>query len=274
MELDPIYKASIQKALNERAGQILTTDGVFGPKTTTALMIYQKQMGIPPSGTYDVATSNLLDPFIRQKFLTFANFVQVATALSVSVAHVRAVSAVESGGAGFLPDGRVKILFERHHFYQALLKKYGAARTAAIRAANPADLIDPVAGGYSTGPTALARSIAEHVRFAQAFKIDKDCAIYATSFGMYQVMGFNHELVGFATLSDFYVAMSLSETNHMDAFVQFNKKNASGKMWRALQANDWATYAKYYNGPNYAKYQYDVKLADNFGRYTKNIYAV
>lgn len=273
MELDPIYKASIQKALNERAGQRLDTDGIFGGKTTTALMIYQKQMGIPQSGLYDVATQNLLDPFIRQKFLTFNNIIKASTDLQVTTAHVRAVSAVESNGAGFLPDGRVKLLFERHHFLKALLAKYGPEKVAQIRAANPPALIDSSAGGYATGPTAADRAIGEQLRFNAAFKIDKECAIYATSFGLFQVMGFNHELVGFSNLSDFYVAMCTSETKHMDAFVQFNKKNAGGKMWRALQMNDWATYAKYYNGSNYAINKYDVNLKDKFDRYSKNIYA-
>lgn len=39
-----------------------------------------------------------------------------AKRLGVDVPTVRAVAEVESNGVGFLPDGRPKILFERHIF--------------------------------------------------------------------------------------------------------------------------------------------------------------
>ena len=47
--------------------------------------------------------------------LTSADFARAAAALGCVPAAVRAVVEVESKG-GFLPDGRVRILFERHKF--------------------------------------------------------------------------------------------------------------------------------------------------------------
>lgn len=265
MDLDPIYKAGIQKALNERANQTLTPDGVFGLKTVAALKAYQTLNKLPTSGTYDVATANLLDPFIRLKFLTFNSILKASVDLGVSAAHVRTVCDVESNGAGFFADGRVKILFERHHFLKALQERFSAAKVAELQKANP-DLINPVAGGYLSG-------VNEYTRFDRAFKIDQVAAIRATSFGLFQIMGFNFEFAGFTDINAFYNAMRQSESNHLNAFVSFNKKYVKGRLATYLVNRDWANYALTYNGPAYAKNKYDTKLADSYAKFTKNIYA-
>lgn len=265
MDLDPIYKASIQKALNERANQSLAPDGVFGLKTVSAIKAYQALNKLPLSGTYDVATANLLDPFIRQKFLTFNSILKASVDLNVSAAHVRTVCDVESNGSGFFADGRVKILFERHHFLKALQARYSAAKVAELMKQNP-DIISATSGGYLVGAN-------EYMRFDRACKIDQQAAIYATSFGLFQIMGFNHEFAGFSDMSSFYNAMLQSETNHLNAFVSFNKKYVKGRLQAYLAKEDWANYALTYNGPAYAKNKYDTKLATSYAKYKKDVYA-
>lgn len=265
MDMDPIYKSGVQKALNERAGQNLVPDGVFGLKTVSALKAYQKLHNLPLSGIYDVPTSNLLDPFIRQKFLTFNSILKAAADLGASSAHVRTVCDVESNGAGFFNDGRVKILFERHHFLAALQTRYLPAKVAELQKANP-DIINSVSGGYNSG-------VSEYLRFDRAWHIDPEAAIYATSFGLFQIMGFNFKFAGFADLKAFYMSMNQSETNHLNAFVSFNKKYRNGELQALLNKQDWPGYAKLYNGPKYAINNYDTKLANSFVKYSKNVYA-
>lgn len=265
MSFDPIYTSGIQKAINEKAQQRLTCDGAFGTKSRDALKVLQGRLGIPVTGTYDAATEQRLDGFIRSKYLTMESFSSAANNLGVTPAHVRTVCAVESNGAGFLPDGRVKILFERHHFLNALKKRLPANVVAKLQAANP-DIINSNSGGY-------VGNEGEWSRFERAAAIDEYSAIYATSFGLFQIMGFNYADAGYGDINAFKASMSTSETNQLMAFVNFNKVYRKGVLWTALRSGDWVTYASTYNGPAYAKNQYDVKLATSFNKYTKDINA-
>lgn len=262
---DPIYVAGIQKAINEKAGQKLVTDGSFGPKSVAALKLCQFKLELEPTGVYDQATQDVLDPFIRKKYITMDSLAGAADMLGVTTAHVRAVCDVEAGGSGFLPDGRVDILFERHHFYNALSKKLNQNQLNLLTK-NEANLVNKSPGGYYGNE-------AEYKRFARAMVIDRASAIYATSFGMFQIMGFNYQFAGYQSLEEFYDSMLESEVNHLTAFVRFNMKYRSGILQRSLKVNDWTSYASNYNGPNYAKNQYDKKLADSFAKYKKNINA-
>ncbi|BCM95126.1 hypothetical protein [Burkholderia phage FLC6] len=264
MNYDPVYTAGIQKAINEKAGQNLKPDGAFGPMSVAALRTCQAKLGCPVTGVYDAATSAILDPFIRQKYLTMASFQAAAQALGVTPAHVRTVCAVESNGAGFLPDGRVKILFERHWFSASLIdRKIPNYQTLA--AAN-SDIINHTPGGYIGGT-------GEYPRLARAIKIDPYSAYYAASYGLFQIMGFNASFAGYGTPEALYNACQQSETNQLLAFVSFIKNYRAGVLWTALKAQDWVKFALNYNGSNYKANQYDTKLATNFATYTNNINA-
>jgi hypothetical protein len=265
MSFDSIYTAGIQKAINEKAKQRLTCDGAFGAKSQTALKVYQTQCGLKPTGIYDAATQAQLEPFIKQKFLTIDSINKAATALGVTPAHVRTVCDVESNGAGFLPDGRVKILFERHHFLAALKKRVPALKLLQLQKDNP-DIINATPGGY-------VGNEGEYPRFLRACAIDLYSAYYATSFGLFQIMGFNHEFAGYKDIGAFVTDMKLSETHQLLAFVNFNKTYRKGILLTALKGQDWAGYALAYNGSNYKKNMYDTKLGNSFSKYSKNLLA-
>lgn len=265
MDFDPLYTAGIQKAINEKAKQTLTPDGQFGAKSVAALKVFQKQSNIPATGVYDAATFALLDGFIREKYITLASIQSAAKALGVLPAHIRTICSVESAGSGFLPGGKATILFERQHFLVALKKKFTAAKIAEWTVAN-GDIINPVRGGYLGGE-------AEYTRFNRAFRIDSESAIYGTSFGMFQVMGFNYVSAGYTSLTRYYSDMIASETKQLIAFVAFLETYKGGKCLTALKAQDWATFALNYNGNDYKANNYDTKLAAAFSKYSKNIAA-
>ncbi|NJM92325.1 MAG: DUF3380 domain-containing protein [Rhodospirillaceae bacterium] len=50
-----------------------------------------------------------------------------------------------------------------------------------------------------------------------------------------------------------------SEAGQLEGMVRFLKAN---KLVRALADKNWATLARHYNGPDFAKNQWDTKLAD------------
>lgn len=188
------------------------------------------------------------DPFTGNPApLTPADFARAAAALGCPVAAVRAVVEVESKG-GFLPDGRPRILFERHKF-SALTNHAHDADYPAISARLP--------GGYLGG----AR---EYDRLGEALALDRQAALKSASWGAFQIMGFNHAAAGYADVESFVAAMVSGHAAQLDAFVAFVR--AAG-LAPALAAQDWPAFARGYNGPAYARFAYDTKIAAAYARF-------
>ncbi len=182
-----------------------------------------------------------------------ADYQRAAAALGVDVATIRAVAEVESRGRGFGPDGQPVILFERHVFDR---------RTSGRFRSKVPDLSHPTPGGY--GPSSM-----QHSRLQRAADLDRDAALQSASWGLFQIMGFNHRAAGHPTLQGFINAMYRGEGDQLDAVISFIK--AHGSMVAALRAKDWATFARLYNGPAYAKNKYDTKLAAAYAKYTRPV---
>lgn len=164
-----------------------------------------------------------------------------AARIGCQVASVRAVIDVESRG-GFLPDGRPKILFERHYFSRLTKKAFDATH---------ADISNPKWGGYKGGA-------AEYERLGRAIKLNRDAALRSASWGAFQIMGDNYKLCGFANAESFVAAVVSGEAAQLDAFCSFIKKTGLDD---ELIRRDWAGFARGYNGPAYKANKYDEKLA-------------
>ena len=191
----------------------------------------------------------------RKIGLTFDDYKDAAKTLQCDVEAIRAFAKVESRGSGFLPDGRPVILFERHIFNR-LLKAKGMS-------CDDTSICSSKSGGYLGG----AR---EHDRLDKAIAVDKESALQSASWGMFQVMGFNWKVCGYASLRDFIICANRSEKDHLDMFVGFIKSN--NKLLTAVRNKDWPTAARIYNGPGYKKNNYDVKLAQAYSEeITRNL---
>lgn len=164
-----------------------------------------------------------------------------AAKLACEIAAVRAVMQVESRG-GFLPDGRPRILFERHYFSRLTNRAFDHDHP---------DISAAKAGGYSGGA-------AEYDRLNRAAKLDLKAAIRSASWGAFQVMGDHFKRLGYATPEAFADGMCASEDKHLEAFVAFVKFNSLDD---ELRRQDWAGFARGYNGPNYKINRYDEKMA-------------
>jgi hypothetical protein len=175
------------------------------------------------------------------KRLTDAGIARAAATLGCEVAAVKAVIAVEAAGAGFLPDGRPKILFERHIFRRLTGNRFDASHPA----------ISGPAGGYKGGD-------AEYVRLHQALQLDGEAAVQSASWGIGQIMGFNWKLCGEKSLYGFLLAVHNDEDAQLGLMVGFIQ---SAELADELRRKDWAGFARGYNGPAYARNSYDVKLA-------------
>jgi hypothetical protein len=182
--------------------------------------------------------------------LTQQDFVIAAESLKCEVAAVKAVAEVEARGAGFLADGRPKILFEAHHFSRATGHIY--------------DLLYPLISSPKWKKELYLGGVREYERLHQAVALDARAAIRSTSWGAFQIMGFNHAAAGFGTPEEFVRAMFASEGEHLKAFVAFVQSMKLGKL---IQQKNWEAFAKAYNGPRYKDNAYDTKLAKAYAKY-------
>ena len=187
------------------------------------------------------------------------DFTQVAELLGCEPAALKAVQQVETGGrGGFFSPGRPAILFEGHIFWTQLKK----------RGSNPEDYVKGnenilypkwEKGHYKGG-------IGEYDRLEQARKINREAADASASWGMFQIMGFTYAACGEESIESFVRSMCESEFKQLLLTANFIKKNS--QMLQALQARDWAVFAKCYNGPAYAQNRYDVKLEAAYQKYS------
>lgn len=186
---------------------------------------------------------------IGSKQLHEADYQRTAEMLGVEVAAIKAVVKVEAAGRGFLADGRPKILFERHWFWKLT--------PLAVSKTRP-DISNPTPGGYLGGTR-------EWNRLEDAMQFDKPAALKSASWGLGQVMGFNHQVAGYSDVESFVEAMWESEGKQLDAMMTFIKNHPA--MVSALRRHNWAAFARAYNGPAYKKNQYDTKLAVAFNEF-------
>lgn len=185
------------------------------------------------------------------------DFVSVADLLGIEVAVLKAVQQVETGGrGGFLVAGKPAILFEGHIFWREL-KRRGMNPENFI--ADNEDILYPKwAKGYYKG------GMREYVRLEKARKIHKEAADASTSWGMFQIMGFNYAACGYDSVGAMVNAMCISEDKQLEAFARFIQKL---ELIPYLKVKDWKGFARKYNRAGYAKNSYDKKLEAAYRRF-------
>ena len=188
--------------------------------------------------------------------ITDGQYVEIAKEINVPAACLRAVISVESSGRGFDSDGRPKALFERHIFYK-LLASQRDKQTEAV----DAGLAYPKWGMKPYPKT----SDGVYEEIEAAMKIDEDAALKSASWGLGQIMGNNYEMIGYKTVQEMVNDARVNEYNQIRQMAKFIK--ASG-LDAPLRAQNWAAFAKGYNGPGYAANQYDQKLAQFYSRFS------
>ena len=185
---------------------------------------------------------------------------EMAKRYDLEPAVILAIQSVESGNNGYLADGRPKILFEGQVFWR-MLKNAGK---------NPADHVQ---GNEDIlfekqDRSKYTRGASEYVRLEKAQKIDRVAALKSASWGEFQIMGFNHKIVGYPDVDSFVGSMKQPGANHIRAVLAFMDNN---KLLPLVRGPDkqWAKFASRYNGPGYKKNQYDTKLQKAYERFAK-----
>lgn len=185
------------------------------------------------------------------KRLTAIDIAQVGRTIGVGEDEVRAVLEVETSGGGFDSSGRPRMLFEPHVFWRELGDS--PKRTTA----QAQGLAYPKWGQGSYPPDSYSR-------LATAIRIDVNAALRSASWGIGQIMGYNHRAAGYATAGDMVAAFCDNKTAGLQAMIRFIESEGLDD---DLRRHDWSSFARGYNGPGYAKNRYHIKLAEAFARW-------
>lgn len=269
---DP-YIAKIQMALNHLLGISLVPDGDFGGKTEAAIRQWQMENKQVTSGVYIDAVAQTIDAYINRRFLKESDFDDAAKKLGTEKACVKAVQEVESKGTGFGNDGKLMILFERHVFKRELDKKLKANEAFAkqiaaklgikqlagqtLVSAIQTHLLSTHPNTYNTAVGGYSGGNAEWGRLNKAVLIDPDAAYRSASWGLFQIMGYHCNILGFKNVDEMVNHYNDSERNQLMSFCDFVKYDP--RLTKAIREKDWLSFARIYNGP--AQKGYDQRMA-------------
>lgn len=185
------------------------------------------------------------------RYLSRADLAQAAETLDVPIDVVKAVARVESGGrSGFLEKTDLPvILFEGHVFHR---------ETGGAHDGTHPDISHPkwTKAHYRGGR-------AEYDRLRRAIGAGggkPEAALKSASWGMFQIMGFNHGRAGYGSVVEMVNDLATGEDAQLGAFIRFLR--ADRVMIRALRGRDWTGFALRYNGGGQARNAYDEKLAE------------
>lgn len=177
---------------------------------------------------------------------------KIGAQIGVGEDEIHAVIDVEAAGSGFDSQGRPRILFERHHFYRRLK---GAKLKRAIKE------------GLAVRRWSRATYNKDQYQLLQrAMKIDETAALQSASWGMGQIMGWNHGPAGFENVQNMVRAFMEDEEFHLQAMIDFIKSN---NLDDNLRNHDWEGFAEGYNGAGYKQNKYDEKLAASFAKWSR-----
>lgn len=265
---------AIKKLLNKQrmagATSLLKLDGTVGSETIARIELFQKNelKMAKPDGRVDPGGKTLSKltgngPAAQPKSSTFGNlsetdFQNAAKSLGdIEVAMIKAFAEVESGGrSGFTASGFPKIAYEGHIFRNLTKRVYDKTHPMLsyryVMKAGPE-------WKKNNKDDATAQ---ETLKAAMA--LDRSAAYQACSWGMFQVMGFNHALCGFGTVEAFVESMKAGEAGQLKAFVGFCIKKTGLK--DALANKDFVQCAKLYNGDDYG--DYDKRISKAYKKYS------
>lgn len=204
-------------------------------------------MTTPAVATIRERLTNLRAPKISPE-----DVARAAQALRVTDAHIRMIMQVESGPAGsFGPEGRPVILTEPHIFSRLTGRRFDTTHPS----------LSYRTWGKRPYPSTQAARYAVLVQMADlAF----DEAFQSCSWGLFQIMGFHADALGYESGWAMAQAMATGEPAQLDALVRFIQVNRLDDELRACRAGNAVScepFAAGYNGRGFRANRYHTKLA-------------
>ncbi|WP_111669868.1 N-acetylmuramidase domain-containing protein [Algoriphagus litoralis] len=261
------YVSYLQELLG-KLGYDIPSTGYFGNMTDAAVKDFQKKNGLVVDGEVGIKTWTVLIEKTRpaqtmgDKFLGEQDLKAFAQKNNLELAAVKAVNEVESSGKGFLVDGRPKILFEGHIFWNQL-KERGINPSSIANASNADVLYSKWTKSHYLGGTKEFDRLEKAANLLADPRV-KEAALASASWGSYQIMGFHAKKLKYDSVQAFVDEMYIHERNQLEAFGRYITEFGCINHLRSL---NWASFAKCYNGPAYAQNKYDIKMANAYQKY-------
>lgn len=186
---------------------------------------------------------------MNKRALTNQDYFEAAKFLNCEVAALQAVADVESDGDGYDQYGRLKVRFEGHKFREYTGGKYDRTHQHLSYSYKNRH-------GKAHGYTA----------FNEAFALDQEAALKASSFGKFQPLAVNYREAGFRSVRAFVDFLRESERNQLIVFCRMVKFRHLDDELRRL---DWAGFAKNYNGASFRDNDYDGKMARRYAHHKR-----
>lgn len=182
------------------------------------------------------------------KALTDAEIITTAHEHGIEPAALKAVIAVESGGTGYLPDGRVKILFEGHILWKRLQTR--GISPQALAKAKPSLCFPSWTRAFYRGGAREWERVQGVLDWASEnaptqFESYKRAAYESCSWGLFQLMGFHYAAAGYPDVYALKHALEVSEAEHLAAILRWMGGNG---LLAKLQDKDWVGFTRGYNG--------------------------
>lgn len=180
---------------------------------------------------------------------------QIAEINGLTFAELKAFIEVETGGRGFDKEtGKILIQFEPSWFRKQ--EPYAPS------------------GKWSVNGVEVQRK--EWIAFNDAWKINPQSAMEATSIGMGQILGIHWKRLGYKSVDDMWDDFKRGEYQQVLALVRFIKTDP--QLYAAIKKRDWHTVALIYNGPKYKEMAikwrrepYNISLDKAHTKYSKKL---
>lgn len=163
---------------------------------------------------------------------------EVAKLLGVSPEIILAVARVESG------SDINQFLFEPHVFSRLTGHHYDSTHPHVSY---------PIWDRKKYPTTKLGRQL----QFENAIMLDALKAYESASWGLFQIMGFNYEVLGYSSALSMATDLKASTVANMRAFGDIIKYM---NLVKILQNKKWDKFARVYNGPGFKSNNYDIKI--------------
>ncbi len=203
---DPADVKWVQQRLNNCNARIkVRVDGVFGPTTAAAIDYFQGRfLGLKPTGLVYPSESTAiklsqtalgcwspkdmlnLPPQGNLADIQHTDYSRAAAVLNVDLAALKAVASVESKGSGFDSLGRPVILYEAHVFSRLTNQRYDEAF--------------PLLSSKKWNKALYNQGGTSYEKLEVASALDRPAALQSCSWGVFQIMGLNYKLCGFASV--------------------------------------------------------------------------
>ena len=198
------------------------------------------------------------------KRLSSGDVGKAAKQIGIETAVLLAFLEVEAAGRGFDNSNCPKMLFEPHIFWRNLT---GALRSTAARLGLAYARWKP--GSYPSE---------SYTRLQAAIDVSEEPAFLSASYGLGQIMGFNHAVAGNRTAKEMFETAKKGEFEQLVQLVTLMKSWHMHKMLRPgadyTNPETWVPAVRKYNGGGYAKHGYHIKMARAYVKHSGRVQSV